>query len=151
MLQYATMYISLSTLDYRAVWWRLFHAPCASEWANVLNLAHLLFSLPASNGSLERAFSQVNVIKLKKRTSLSSNTLDDLLMVSTMTTPLKDFDPDNAIDLWWGDKVRRPTQKKKQCNDDQPCSSTVQPDLESESETESLQLLDNWDNWMESD
>ena len=113
-------------------------------------LAHL-FSLPASNGSLERAFSQVNVIKSKKRTSLSSNTLDDLLMVSTMTTPLKDFDPDSAIDLWWSDKVRRPTQKKKQCNDDQPCSSTVQPDLESESETESLQLLDNWDNWMESD
>ena len=104
-LQYALMYISLSTLDYFAVWWRLFHALCASEWANVLILAQLLFSLPASNGSLERELSQVNVIKSKKRTSFSSNTLDDLLMISTMTTPLKDFDPDNAIDLWWGDKV----------------------------------------------
>ena len=34
--QYSTMCISLSTSDYHAVWWRLFHAPCASEWTNVL-------------------------------------------------------------------------------------------------------------------
>ena len=137
-LQYATMYISLSTFDYRAVWWRLFHAPCASEWANVLILAELLFSLPASNGNLERVFSQLNVIKSNKRTSLLNDTLDDLLMVSTMTSPLKDFNPDKAIDLWWGDKVRRPTQKKRKQYEkrggDQPCSSTA-PDSESESET----------------
>ena len=55
-MQYATMYISLSTFDYRAVWWRLFHAPCASEWVNILILAELLLSLPASNGNLERVF-----------------------------------------------------------------------------------------------
>ena len=55
-IQYATDYISLSTLDYRAVWWRLFHAPSASDWINVLTLAELLFSLPASNGKLERIF-----------------------------------------------------------------------------------------------
>ena len=40
----------LSTLEYRAVWWRFFHAPSASEWANALVLIQLLFSLPASNG-----------------------------------------------------------------------------------------------------
>ena len=55
-LQYATMYISLSTFDYRAVWWWLFHAPCTSERVNILILAELLLSLPASNGNLERGF-----------------------------------------------------------------------------------------------
>ena len=42
-LQYATQYISLSTMDYRAVRWRLFHAPSASEWNNTLTLAEMLF------------------------------------------------------------------------------------------------------------
>ena len=76
-LQYAIMYISLATSEYHAVWWRLFHAPCASEWPNMLILAELLFSLPASNGKVERTFSQLKVIKSDKRTSLNNDTLDD--------------------------------------------------------------------------
>ena len=49
MVQYALQFISVATLDYRAVWWRLYYTPNASEWTNVLTLATLLFSLPASN------------------------------------------------------------------------------------------------------
>ena len=56
LVQYAVQFISLSTLDYRAVWWRIFHAPSASEWLNALLLIELLFSLPSSNGKLERAY-----------------------------------------------------------------------------------------------
>lgn len=59
-LQYACPYISLSTLSYQSVWWRLFHVPVATEWANALTLVELLFSLPVSNGTLERVFSQVS-------------------------------------------------------------------------------------------
>ena len=44
-LQYAVQYISLSTMDYHAVWWRIFNAPTASS---VLILVELLLSLPAS-------------------------------------------------------------------------------------------------------
>ena len=32
MLLYATQFISLATLDYWAVWWRLFHSPNSSSW-----------------------------------------------------------------------------------------------------------------------
>ena len=46
MLQYGCRYIALSTLEYHAVWWRLFHTPVASEWFNALTLVQLLFSLP---------------------------------------------------------------------------------------------------------
>lgn len=41
-LQHAVHFISLSTLDYRAVWWRLCNAPSLSEWSNVLILVELL-------------------------------------------------------------------------------------------------------------
>ena len=58
-VSYATQFISLSTVEYQSVWWRLFHAPNSSQWSNVLMLASLLFSLPVSNGKLERMFSQV--------------------------------------------------------------------------------------------
>ena len=109
-LQYACQYISLSTMEYRAVWWRLFHAPVASEWLNALALVELLFSLPASNGVVERVFSQVNVIKTKKRCSLSNESLNDLLTITSTHIPLKDFCPDDAIDLWWKEKVCRPNQ-----------------------------------------
>ena len=46
MMEYAVTFISLSTMDYSSVWWRLFHSPSKSA----LTLAELLFSLPASNG-----------------------------------------------------------------------------------------------------
>ena len=35
------------------------------------------------------------------------------MMVSTKNSPLKDFNPDAAVDLWWEDKVRRPTHRKQ--------------------------------------
>ena len=83
MVQYATQFISLSTMEYQSVWWRLFHAPNSSEWSNVLSLATLLFSLPVSNGKVERTFSQVNLLKSTKRTTLNNDTLNDLLVLNT--------------------------------------------------------------------
>ena len=99
-------------------------------------------------------FMQLNVIKSNKRTLLVDDGLDDLLMVSTLSSLLKDFNPNKAIDLWWEDKVHRPTQKQrkkyKKRGGDQPSSSTT-PNSESESENESFQLPDDWDKWMDRD
>jgi len=112
-LQYATKYISLSTSDYRAVWWRILHSPDFAAWVNVLNLTELLFSLPESNGVVERVFSQMNVIKGKRRSLLANDTLDDLLSISAANMPLRDFNSNEAIDLWWSDKIRRPNQSAR--------------------------------------
>ena len=100
-MQYASQYFSLSTMDYRSVWWRLFHAFNASEWGNALLLVQLLFSLPASNGKLERFFSTVNVIKVDKRATLSNESLDDLLVLNADKIPIEDFTPDHSIERWW--------------------------------------------------
>ncbi len=154
-LQYAIQYISLSTLDYRAVWWRLFHAPAASEWASALTLAELLLSLPASNGKLERVFSQVNVIKSNKRSLLSNEAIDDLLMVTTDGVPLKDFNSDHAIDLWWKDKVRRPSQKPRKQYAKRSGTETgegsQERDRHSADSEDAPNMLDDWDAWMNSD
>ena len=147
LLQYATTYVSISTIEYHAVWWRLFHASCASEWVNVLTLAELLFSLPASNGKLERVFSQVNIIKSNRRTSLTNETLDDLVMISTMDTPLAEFNPDKAIDLWWREKTRRPNQTTRK----QYKKNHLTDISDSDSDLEMPQLLDDWDRWIASD
>ena len=136
MISYASQYIALSVLDYHSVWWRLFHAPSSSEWPNILILAELLFSLPASNGKLERVFSLFGVIKVDKHSLLSNETLDDLVL-NCDKIPLDKFDPNPGIDLWWSAKARRPLQKPrkqyKPCRSDEPSTSkTVDPD-ESES------------------
>ncbi len=154
-MQYAIQFVTLSTMDYRAVCWRMFNAPAASEWSNVLILVELLFSLPASNGKLERVFSQMNVIKTKKRSLLTNESLDDLLLLTIDGVLLKDFCPDQSIDLWWQDKVRRPHQTprktyKKRKRVVQVPTTTESDSNSSQSESEETQqdLLTEWDNWM---
>ncbi len=124
----------------------------AFEWTNIRTLVELLFSLPASNGKLERVFSQMNVIKTNKRSLLTN---DDLLLLSVDSVPLKDFCPDAAIDLWWKDKLRRPNQKKRKeyekrsSTTPSAADSTASSESEEESDSET-DLLTAWDNWMTS-
>ena len=151
MISYATQYISLAVLDYHSVWWRLFHAPNSAEWGNVLILAELLFSLPVSNGKVERVFSLLGTIKVDKRSRLSNESLDDLMLLNSNKIALDEFDPNPAIDLWWSTKMRRPSQKtrkqyKARKSDSQSTSaSNIE---ESESEPETQNILDDWDDLM---
>lgn len=155
MVEYATQFISLSTMEYQSVWWRLFHAPNSSEWSNVLCLASLLFSLPVSNGKLERAFSQVNLLKNSKRTSLGNDTLNDLLVLNTDKVPLQDFSPEAPIDLWWDAKTRKPSHgprkqyKKRTPHGQTSVVQTSDTENSKEEEEEDKLLLDDWDEWMQ--
>ena len=113
---------------------------------NVLVLAELLFSLPASNGKLERVFSTLGTIKVDKRSRLSNQALDDLLLIKNNDIPLVKFSPDPCIDLWWQGKVRRPSQKKRK-----DYKKRHQSTQEQESSCELEDILENWDNLMNSD
>ena len=143
MVLHATQFISLSTMGYQAVWWRLFHAPNASEWCNALTLVRLLLTLPVSNGKLERIFSTLKVIKVDKRSLLGNDTLDDLLVLNTDRISLKDFNPDRSIRVWWNAKARWPNQHprkdyKKSTNGDQDYTRAKSLDTRDN-------LLDDWD------
>ena len=60
-----------------------------------------------------------------------NETLNDLLVLTSDQTPLNEYSPDNAIDLWWSDKSRRPNQrkrkayKKKRCCQPLPTTSST--------------------------
>ena len=52
----------------------------------------------------------MKIAKTKKCSLLSNEALDDLLTITSAQMPLKEFSPDEAIDLWWSDRVRRRNQ-----------------------------------------
>lgn len=125
--------------------------PTSSEWSNALTLARLLFSLPVSNGKLERIFSQLNLIKTNKRATLSNQALQDLLILNSSKLPLQDFTPHSAITLRWEGKQRRPNQsqrKKYKPRKTSSSSSAQSESLETASDTEEdtqVSFLDDWD------
>ena len=147
MMLYATQFISLATLDYRAVWWRLFHSPNSSSWPNALALCRLLFTLPVFNGKLERIFSVLKLIKANRRSSLGNDTLKDLLMLNTNGISMENFNPDPCIELWWQAKTRRPDQKKRK-EYKKKGGQNIESETENSSDDETI-LLDDWDDWLD--
>ncbi len=160
-MTYASQFISLSTMSYQAVWWRLFHAPdSSSSWSNILTLAQLLFSLPISNGKLERVFSTLKTIKCDKRSCLGNEALDDLLMLNTDAIPLSQFNPDRSIDLWWKHTTGRPNQSQRKdyaprrrtssADHSNSPDYTANNEQQQTEETDSSErfLMNDWDTWL---
>ena len=116
---------------------------------NVLVLAELFFSLPASNGKLERVFSIVGTIKVERPSLLTNKPLDDLLLLNSEKVPLEKFDPNPSINLWWSAKARRPSQKARKqykprsSSSEQPSTSQATDSEEIDSEPE--EVLDDWE------
>ena len=153
MIEFACGYIAIHTLHYQSVWWRLFNSPQKKDWGSVLVLAELLFSLPVSNAKVERVFSTANVIKTEQRTVLANSSLDDLLVINCDAVSVVDFTPDEAIQIWWDDKVRRPNQKprKQYKRHRKPESHETQSDSDDEEdEHNDTDWLEEWDNLIES-
>ena len=67
------------------------NCPDATNWTNVLLTLALLFTLPVSNGKLERVFSTMKNIKVDKWSTLSNETLEDLLFINTDQVSVKNF------------------------------------------------------------
>ena len=78
-VDYARNYLRIGSESYQKIWYRLHTATDVEKWRNILALSELVFSLPFSNGQVERIFSMMKIIKTDRRTSLHTNTLSDLL------------------------------------------------------------------------
>ena len=152
-VEYSRMYLSIEKESYKRVWYRLHSAPDAAKWPNILLICELLFSLPFSNGKVERFFSSLKVIKTERRTSLHVSTVDDLLEITTEGPPLSHFTPDSAVDLWWSDcktTQRVNQQPQKLYRKFKPSTTTPDSDSSSEEEKESAMSLEDWHNWFPS-
>ena len=68
------MYLSIETEAYHKVWYKLHVCPDASRWKDILILCELCFSLPFSNGRVERIFSSMKLIKTDRRIRLHYDT-----------------------------------------------------------------------------
>ena len=130
--------------SYKVVWWKLFNSPDASDWTNVLTLIELIFTIPFSNGRLERCFLQLRLVKTNRRCSLGEDHLDHLVRIRIEGPPLDKWDPTNAVRCWWTDKTRRvnhgdvrtpPSRKPKDVDKQEPYQ---------------LDLMD-WETWLDSD
>jgi len=97
-----------------------------------------------------------NVIKTDKLSLLSEESFDDLLWLNSSKIPLTSFVADQAIDLWWSDKTRRPNQnprkKYKKHSKGDSCKVIILDDSEdssvptSESEdNDDNDLVNEWD------
>ena len=103
---YAKQYLNLVTDPYNVVWWKLFNSPDACKWKNILTLVELIFSLPLSNGQLERCFSRLKIVKTN-RSCLGEDRLENLIRIQLEGPPLQQWDASRAVELWWTDKSRR--------------------------------------------
>ena len=85
---------------------------------------------------------------MDKRSLLSNELLDDLLMLNTDKVPLSRLNADNAIQLWWKDKTRQPNQTKRKKYKKHCCKEKVKKDKvilldsDSDSEVDTTQLSD---------
>ena len=98
----------------------------------------------------------MNVIKTNKRSLLSNESLNDLLLLAIDSPPLKDFCPDDAIDLWWKEKVCRPHQNPRKKYRKYPGttpstaeSRSSEEDSKDDNQT-ATDMLAEWDTWMPS-
>ncbi len=135
MLDYAKRYLNIVQEECSIIWWKLFNAACAKKWANILGLIKLLFTLPMSNGRVERIFSSLKLIKTDRRSKLSENHLDDLLRISVDGPPASEWNATNAVRLWWSDKQRRQVDDTRKAprrleTPDGECSDTYELNLD---------------------
>ena len=91
-----------------------------------------------------------NVIETEKHTLLSGESIDDLLLLNSSKIPLTIFNADQAINLWWTDKTRRPNQnprkKSKKHNKGENSSKVIILDDSEDSSREPSSESENYDN-----
>jgi len=151
---YSRKYFALQKENYQKIWFKLYTTPDAKKWPNVLLLCELIFSLPFSNGIVERIFSILKVIKTEKRTNLSVDSLRDLLEIKVEGPAFDDFIPRPAVELWWKDckTTRRPSQLPRKeyrprASTGEPSRATDSAESEHTSDDTTMFSLDEWDSW----
>ena len=158
---YPRKYFALHKENCQKVWYKLHTTPDAKKWPNVLLLCELIFSLPFSNGIVERIFSVLKVIKTDKRTNLSAGMLRDLLEIKVEGPAFDGFRPRPAVELWWKDckttrrfnqlpqKEYRPRETSALTSESSTSRATdsIEAEHTSGSNNTTIFSLEEWDSW----
>ena len=88
------------------------------ECRNFLRICELLLVISFTNATLERMFSRILRMKTDWRNRLNRQRLDALLHSGEEGQSIGEFDPNDAINLWFIDNVRRLTASQpKSCSE----------------------------------
>ena len=152
-VEYALSYLSIETEVYHKVWYKLHVCPDASRWKDILILCELCFSLPFSNGRVERIFSSLKLIKTDRRTRLHHDTLSDLLEIHVEGPALHDFTPKPAVEAWWSSckTSRRPNQSSRKQYSPRSTGASTSTGVDEETEDRMSSDLIEWDSWLNFD
>ena len=72
----------------------------SSLYPSLAKVASIALTIPVSTASCERGFSTMNRIKTTLRNRLTSDSMDELIRISSEGRSLEDFDFDKAVDMW---------------------------------------------------
>ena len=78
----------------------LMKQPYKSDYKDLLHLVQILLVMPISSAQCERVFSAQNRIKSDVRSSLHTQTLEDLIRISADGPALEDFEPESSAIKW---------------------------------------------------
>ena len=85
---------------------------------------------------------------MDKRSSLGNDLLDDLLVLNMDCIPIKDFNADQSISLWWRDKFRKPNQQSGKEHVAR-CKLAQDDDSDEDSDNECIEMLRDWNEWLD--
>lgn len=86
--------------------WDEINSSFKEKHPNILSLIDLILSLPASSAICEQGFSVMKHVKTDWRSRLTSPALTDQLRIILESPTIKDFEPDEAINLWYNAGLR---------------------------------------------
>ena len=75
------------------------------ECPNVLMIFELLMVVPFTNAKVERIFSRMARVKIDWRNRFGLDRLDAVLRIGEDGPEMTNFDPLNAMTLWYNDEV----------------------------------------------
>ena len=104
----------LQAMSYVDFWQRIFTRK-QKRYPNILHIVAIILVYPISNAELERAFSALKRVVTDWRTSLATNTIDDLLLIQQEGPPVADFNAERAVKRWLAssNSTRRLCQRKR--------------------------------------
>ena len=105
----------------KCVTWPELHRKFSTEAPNVFIVIDLVLSLPVSTAECERGFNTLKQIKNDWRSSLASDTTNDLMTILLCSPDISNYNPNEAIQLWLasGLRQRRPNFMDKEDSSDE--------------------------------
>ena len=117
MVRYCQRYFDFENIHQVELWHKiLLLCKDKIEWYSTSLIIEICLCTPCSNATLERFFSQLQLVKTDLRTALSSSSLNAVLRIKLRGTSITAFNEkysDKVVSYWYNQKDRRIHQKNE--------------------------------------